>query len=264
MNSAGFCIFSDHITQLQSQVAFDLFPGSLLARNDEQIFSLSADAGKNLQNLEGRYNKDKDKTDDDVYLKAYTGDSCKVDRINREPVLLENPCLSLLWLIQPVRAQRLINNEDLRTGGFLPRCLLFDSLAEPVEEDEEDTPIPGEVRSRYTELIESLIQTYRNAKEVQSIPPSAAARESIRKYHNQLVARRRKELHDVNSFVARWHEQAWRILVCLHAAAHGKKAHLAQIEQNHINAAIGLAEWFGDQQLRLLRVMPLIRWNSPN
>jgi hypothetical protein len=70
--------------------------GELLARNDEQLFSLSADAGKNLQNLEGRYNKDKDKTDDDVYVKAYTGDSYKVDRINREPVLLENPCLSLL------------------------------------------------------------------------------------------------------------------------------------------------------------------------
>ena len=29
--------------------------GSLLARNNEQLLSLSADAGKTLSNLEGRY-----------------------------------------------------------------------------------------------------------------------------------------------------------------------------------------------------------------
>jgi hypothetical protein len=40
--------------------------GRMLCRNNEQLFSLSADAGKNLQNLEGRYNKDKDESDDDI------------------------------------------------------------------------------------------------------------------------------------------------------------------------------------------------------
>ena len=81
--------------------------GVLLARNSEQLFSLSADAGKTLQNLEGRYMKEKGKSDDEIYIKAYTGDRCVVDRIGRDPVILENPCLSLFWLMQPERAQRL-------------------------------------------------------------------------------------------------------------------------------------------------------------
>jgi hypothetical protein len=228
--------------------------GSLLARNAEQLFSLSADAGKTLQNLEGRYIKEKGKSDDDIYVKAYTGDRCLVDRIGRDPVILDNPCLSLLWLIQPERAQRLLSNQDLRNGGFLPRCLLWDSQAEPTEEPEQDRPVPPDIRAAYNTLVKQLLSTYHDG-ECRTIPASSIAREAIRKYYNRLVIRRRRNLRDINSFVARWHEQAWRILVCLHAAAHGQKAHLCEIDQKHVDAAIQLADWFGDQQLRLLRVM---------
>jgi uncharacterized protein DUF3987 len=94
----------------------------------------------------------------------------------------------------------------------------------------------------------------RNGK-VYTIPPSLLAKEAIRKYHNALIERRRKEWRDINSFVARWHEQAWRILVVLHAAVHGDNAHLTQIEQEQVDAAIEFAEWFGREQLRLLASM---------
>jgi hypothetical protein len=225
--------------------------GSLLARNSEQLFSLSADAGKTIQNLEGRYIKEKGKSDDGIYVKAYTGDRCLVDRIGRDSFILEDPCLTILWLIQPERAQRLLTNQDLRNGGFLPRCLIWDSLAEPTEEPAEIKPIAPEIRIKFNNLVGQLLRTYRDGREYM-IPDSSIAREAIRKYHNQLVARRRRNLRDINSFVARWHEQAWRILVALHAGAHAERAHLTKIEDSRPKDAIQLAEWFGAEQVRLL------------
>jgi hypothetical protein len=228
--------------------------GVLLARNSEQLFSLSADAGKTLQNLEGRYIKEKGKSDDDIYIKAYTGDRCVVDRIGRDPVILENPCLSLFWLIQPERAQRLFSNPDLRNGGFLPRCLIWNSRVEPTEQPEEDKPIPARVWTDFASLIKVLLDTYRNGKG-HTIPSSRLAKEAMRTYHNSLVARRRKDLCDINSFVARWTENAWRILVNLHVGAHLGNAHLTQIDRFRPDHAIELSEWFGTEQVRLLSAM---------
>jgi hypothetical protein len=228
--------------------------GVLLARNSEQLFSLSADAGKTLQNLEGRYMKEKGKSDDEIYIKAYTGDRCVVDRIGRDPVILENPCLSLFWLMQPERAQRLFSNPDLRNGGFLPRCLIWDSRVEPTEQPEEDRPIPAKVREDFNSLLKGLLNTYRNGKG-HTIPPSMLAKESMRTYHNSLVARRRTDWCDINSFVARWTGNAWKILVNLHAGTYLGNAHLTQIDQFRPDHAIELSEWFGNEQIRLLSAM---------
>jgi hypothetical protein len=56
----------------------------LLAHNGEQLASVSADAGEIVNVLLGRYNK-LDRTDDSVYVKAFTGDYCKVDRKSSDP-----------------------------------------------------------------------------------------------------------------------------------------------------------------------------------
>ena len=228
--------------------------GSLLARNSEQLFSLSSDAGKTLQNLEGRYIKEKGKSDDDIYVRSYTGERCLVDRIGRESVILEDPCVALFWLMQPKRAQRLLGNEDLRDGGFLPRCLIWDSQTEPTEEPEQEIPIPPEVRQAYHDLVKELLLTYHDGIGG-TIPDCGAARKAIRQYKNRLVSRRRRDLRDINSFVVRWSEQAWRILVVLHASAHGERAHLTQIDAQEPDNAIELAEWFARQQVRLLAAM---------
>jgi hypothetical protein len=67
----------------------------LVAHNGEQMASLSADALAVVNILLGRYNK-LDRTDEGIYLKAFSGDRCKVDRQSRESILVESPCLSAL------------------------------------------------------------------------------------------------------------------------------------------------------------------------
>ncbi|MDQ6631127.1 MAG: YfjI family protein, partial [Verrucomicrobiota bacterium] len=84
----------------------------MLADNQEQLASLSPDAGSIVNILLGRYSKN-DRTDESIYLKAFSGDNCRVDRQGRAPVLLQHPCLAFLWLTQPDKIETLLAERSL-------------------------------------------------------------------------------------------------------------------------------------------------------
>ena len=72
----------------------------------------------------------------------------------------------------------------------------------------------------------------------------------MKSHFNETVDRRQDDLADVESFAARWTEQAWRLAVVIHAASHGKQAHHKQVQC--VDSAIEIADWFSEQQLALL------------
>jgi hypothetical protein len=71
-------------------------------------------------------------------------------------------------------------------------------------------------------------------------------------HFNSIVDRRCEELRDINSFAARWNENAWRLAVVLHAAKHGSESCKRQLEENTVREAIELSRWFAEEQLDLL------------
>jgi hypothetical protein len=223
----------------------------LLAHDGEQLASLSPDAVAIVDILLGRYNK-LDRTDEGIYLKAFSGDRCKVDRQSREPVLLESPCLTALWLTQPDKLQSLLAERSLSDGGLIPRILACHTHCEGQEIVKDAPEIPTSVEKAYADLIRSLIETYRLADQPFTIEPTIEALETLNTHHNAIVKRRRSELHDVNIYAARWNEQAWRIAVVLHAALNGARAQDQELELDTANAAIEVADWFAAQQLEIL------------
>lgn len=223
----------------------------LLAHNAEQIASLSADAGCIVNILLGRYSK-LDRTDEGLYLKAFSGDVCRIDRQSREPVLLQSPCLTALWLTQPDKLESLLAERSLSDGGLIPRILACHTNCEARDIIEDAAGIPAGVSTGYADLIRSLLETYRLASEPRTIHPAADALRALIAHHNAIVARRRWELRDVPSFAARWNEQAWRIAVCLHAEKHGATAHDHRLELETAARAIEIADWFAAQQLGIL------------
>jgi hypothetical protein len=136
----------------------------LLAHNAEQLASLSADAGEIVNVLLGRYNK-LDRTDESVYVKAFTGDCCKVDRKNSEPVLLQSPCLSALWHTQPDKLDSLLAERSLSDGGLIPRFLVCHTHCEAQEIAQHAPEIPTATEKAYADLVRTLIETYRLADE---------------------------------------------------------------------------------------------------
>jgi hypothetical protein len=74
----------------------------------------------------------------------------------------------------------------------------------------------------------------------------------LTEHFNGIVQRRLTDWKDITSFAARYNEQAWRIAVVLHAALHGAHAHEHTPAAETAKNAIGIADWFADQQLEIL------------
>jgi hypothetical protein len=204
-----------------------------------------------VNNLLGRYSK-LDRTDEGIYLKAFSGDNCRVDRQGREPVLLQRPCLAALWLVQPDKLETLLGKTELTDGGMIPRLLVCHtrSMPRPIVDGAEGIP-PGIVDA-WAALVGKLIQTFRLAREPITIEPTPEARRMMDAHHNRIVERRNGELRDVTTFAARWNEQAWRIAVCLHAALHGEDAGGRMLVADTVASAIALADWIAGEQLCIL------------
>jgi hypothetical protein len=223
----------------------------LLSKNGEQMSSMSSDALSIVNILQGRYNK-LDRTDESLYLKAFSGDPCVVHRMSREPIYLKSPCLSALWLTQPDKMQSLLDERSLNEGGLIPRILPCHTNCEPREIGENPPLISPSVEKDYAALIFSLLETYRLAYEIFLIKPTPEALRVLNDHHDAIVRQRRGELRDVTAYAARWNEQAWRIAVCLHAGVHGSQAHGQPLSLETAQFAIELADWFAAEQLRIL------------
>jgi putative DNA primase/helicase len=150
-----------HEPQLSIQDATVEKVATVLYHNDEQIFSISADARKLCDNLLGRYSANKKLADDGIYLSAFSGDYVKVDRQGRDGVRLTNPCMNMFWALQPDALEMLMDEASLQQGGFLARCLMAHTHAEPQRIGDDVPPISDDVRTRWSDLINTLLTTFR-------------------------------------------------------------------------------------------------------
>jgi hypothetical protein len=112
--------------------------------------------------------------------------------------------------------------------------------------------IPAATADAWATLVDKLIQTFRMADKPFTIEPTSEARQMMNDHYNRIVTRRLTDLRDVTPYPARWNEQAWRIAVCLHAGLHGEDAGGRMLAADTAASAIALADWFADEQLRIL------------
>jgi hypothetical protein len=223
----------------------------LLEYRGECLASISPDAGAIVNILLGRYNR-LDRTDEGIYLKAYSGDFCRVDRQGREPVSLKHPCLAVLWLTQPDKLDALLKERSLTDGGLTPRILFCHTRAAPRPITEDASEIAPLTAQNWTQLVHGLLEKFRLAAQPVTIAPTSEAQNVLDEHYNGIVERRKHELQDVGPYAARWTEQAWRIAVCLHAGLHGAKAGEHHLEPETAQKAIKLADWFAARQLEIL------------
>jgi len=237
------CLSCDNVTSEKLAV--------MLQENQEQIASLSADAKEIVDNLLGKYCKN-DRTDDGVFVKSWSGDPCRVDRLVRDPVSLKRPCAAALWFTQPDKLETLLGKTELTDGGLIPRLLVCHTRAMPVPIVDGAEGIPAATVDAWVALVSSLIETFRMAGEPFTIEPTPEARRMMDGHHNRIVERRLGELRDVTTYAARWNEQAWRIAVVLHAGLHGVQAGERAMSGDTAASAIAIADWFAGEQLRIL------------
>jgi hypothetical protein len=241
------CLYIGDTTKEAVAVALSEQPGEALA-------SLSAEARGVVDVIAGRYGNGK--TDEDIYLSGYSGDSCKVRRINRPPIWLKSPTLSILWLIQPDVLEKILKNPNLTESGLLPRFLVCNTRAEPQEMPESPQAMNPEIVAAWVKLIATLLEVFRqNGSSPSVIEYTPEAFETLRHFNNDIVRRRKTggDLIDIATYASRWAEQAWRLCVVLHAAEHGADAPKHPLSALTAHRAVTLANWFAQEQLGMLK-----------
>lgn len=224
----------------------------LMKQNGEATSIITTDGGDLVNNLLGRYSK-LDRTDDALVVKGFSGDPCMVDRMGRDSIRLKHPWLSMLLWVQPEKRDTLFGSRQLRDGGLLPRCLIAEIDADLNHIEETAADITTKTRLAYTQQISTLLQTFRLGQQTHLINATAEARQIVRTYANEIIDQRNAAASSrLDSFRARWAEQACRLSVVLHAAKWGPEAAKQVLDAETAQAGVTLARWFGEQQMRLL------------
>lgn len=199
----------------------------------------------------GRYNA-LQTSDESLYLASYSGDFVRIDRQGSATTVLNDPCLSLCWLVQPDLLATMLGEESLSASGFLPRLLICDTRAKPQRIEGAAPALPEPIRAAWWKLIADLLATYHDSSTPLRVEPSPAAISCLTDYHNTVVDRRDGDLSDVGAFAARYAENAWRLALTFHAALYGSEAHSRPLDAETAASAVRVVEWFAAAQLEIL------------
>ncbi|MGB8298222.1 MAG: DUF3987 domain-containing protein [Polyangia bacterium] len=93
----------------------------------------------------------------DVYLKAHTGESLRVDRMNRPSEYVARPILTLCLTVQPVVLKRLAEKRDFRGRGLVARFLYSIPLSLLGRRAVNPPPVPADLSRAYEQLLRTLL-----------------------------------------------------------------------------------------------------------
>ncbi len=216
--------------------------GCALADNGETLFAYSAEAGAAVKVALGKYT---DGGDFDLLLSAYSGDSVRTGRMGRKSVLLENPCLALLWLVQPVVIRQLVADAEAFARGLTARPLLFDTSAIREHDDRRNLDFTG--GDSWHGFIAPILHERLSGNSPRVITCTAEAREVFCKFHDESVDLERDHFADVAGELSRWRENAIKVsgLFAIAEGANGISVDLAE-------RAVAVVRWAGLNYLQLL------------
>jgi hypothetical protein len=224
----------------------------ILKANDETIFCYNSEARDDVKNVAGRYTKGAGDTDEGPLLAAYTGDPLRSSRVHSGDTYLEAPCATILWLVQPDLVAKIIESDSLTQGGLLPRFNIAHTNAKRQRQTGDEPDFNPLMAMEYEATIEALISAYRLFKgDPYIIQADKDAVDLMRDFHNSTITDDDR-YGDVEPYVSRWVENAWRIAVVLHGAQHGASSHKNSLSGDTAARAIDVQKWFAQEQLGLL------------
>lgn len=233
-----------HVVEDCTQEALE----QVISQQDGIVSLISTDARKVVKNILGRHRNGN--SEEDVFLKAWSGDPFSVDRITRPSILpVRDTCLSMFLALQPDLFQQLIRR-DFVESGFLPRLLLvrdsgsFNSSCSAEGFD-------STIESDYLNGMGDVIDFYRSQTRPFQFAMSPQARTTLEAFRQEAEHRASLEPALAGCY-RRWAEQACRISVCLQIARLGPSAHNTPLLYRCATDAVVLMRWFGHQQRDLL------------
>ena len=152
---------------------------SVMAENDSKMAIISSEGGI-FDMLSGVYTKT---VNIDAILKAYSGDSIKVDRIGRKSECILDPKLTILLMAQPKVVSSVMSNKSFRGRGLTARFLYSMPDTAIGHRNINSQHVNAESRIAYEALMDDLL---RDESVNETIRLSEEAWELLREFSNEL------------------------------------------------------------------------------
>jgi hypothetical protein len=222
--------------------------GVFLQDHHGRAISIDPDAREPISNILGKMNNGS--SDENIYLGAFYGESYLCDRITRGEVVVENPWLSILWLVQNDKFEELLKNRNIFQGGFLSR-FLFCEVDAPPSPRGGTAMIDPDKASEYAVSVRRILAKFYFAKEPTRVILSEAAVDRLDAYHNSYFAKYEAGIRDYWSFENRYGELATRLALTLHVMRYADYAPEYEIAIQEVEGAIQVVEWFAEVRVGL-------------
>lgn len=164
----------------------------MIAENDGKAAIFSPEGGI-FDLLKGMYTR---YVNIDVFLKGYSGDPIRVDRIGRESETIYNPVLTVMLMAQPSVLAGVMDNGNFRGRGLTSRFLYCVPESNVGKRRYRSEPIADEVYQRYEQCIRNILLDEPDDKP-QVIKLSEEADDMLKAFSEELEPKLNNEYADI-------------------------------------------------------------------
>lgn len=232
--------------------------GIILSKHDERIGIIEAEGGI-FETLAGRYSNNV--LNVDVVLKAWGGESCKIDRINRETIHLVNPIVTMVVTAQPGVILGLAGKKGFRDRGFIGRFLFIIPKSMVGKRRIKTPAIPPMLLEHYDECIRTLLEIPWNVdqtgrKRAHTISLTPEAYDEWEAYERTIEAKLLEgaELSEMTDWGTKFPGQLIRLAGLIHCATTAKP-HEKPVSLKSMRASLALAEGLKDHAKAAYQLM---------
>ena len=181
---------------------------TLIAQNSGRMSVISSESGM-FSNVTGRYSN---KNSFETLLKAYTGDTIRVDRKGRDSELIESALLTILLMAQESVLEGIMSNGDLRGQGFLGRFLYCKPISPMGTRIYDTPPLNQEIIAEFNAILVNLLDT----EGVNVLTLSDEAYKVSKDFFDWLEPQLVNELDEIRDWASKLHGTTIRIAGILH------------------------------------------------
>lgn len=210
---------------------------SVLAENKGRAAVVSAEGGI-FSIMNGLYNRN---VNIDVFLKGHSGDTIRVDRVGRASESIIHPALTMVLAVQPEVLNGLMSNNTFRGRGLTARFLYSMPKSTVGRRSFSAEPIPEGVKSRYRDLVETILSG-NNEQEPISLDDEAA--EVLEGLFNEVEVRLKDDLAEIQDWAGKFVGAVLRIGGILHVMKYPKDSMFDPVDRETMENAVSIGRYF--------------------
>lgn len=210
---------------------------SVLAENKGRAAVVSAEGGI-FSIMSGLYNRN---VNIDVFLKGHSGDTIRVDRVGRASESIIHPALTMVLAVQPEVLNGLMSNNTFRGRGLTARFLYSMPKSTVGRRSFSAEPIPEGVKSRYRDLVETILSG-KNEQEPISLDDGAA--DVLEGLFNEVEGRLKGDLAEIPDWAGKFVGAVLRIGGILHVIKYPKDSMFDPVDRETMENAVSIGRYF--------------------